>query len=75
MFYYEVMCVRNTVWKVLRKRVETCYFEPFAARSLPVANRKTVCWNVLEHSFLTHIRSWFSDSDTSFGYVKGGGKG
>ena len=49
--------------------------EPFAARGLPVANRKTVFWNVLEHSFVTHIRSWLSDSDTSFWLGNGGRKG
>ena len=49
--------------------------EPFAARGSPVANRKTVFWNVLQHSFMTHIRSWLSDSDTSFWLGNGGRKG
>ena len=46
----------------------------WAVRGLPVANRKTVFWNVLEHSFVTHIRSWLSDSDTSFWLGNGGRK-
>jgi len=47
----------------------------WAVRGLPVANRKNVFWNVLEHSFMTHIRLWLSDSDTLFWLSNGGRKG